>query len=245
NPAILAALQRRSPTRIMYVSLPSSHRTRTGCNWPLVLSDSANRPSESSSNSSRGWSGSGTIFSTGISPAVLILVTPSHRAGADGAGAGASAGRAGRPTPILSWTLPAVSRESSSSFPMSGGLRVARGNGLGFQPGQQLLGEHLHRLRRGTPRLVLRDRHPPGNGFNELHGLGDAGREDIIPVGAPELALIELVDRPSGLDHCDEVAQEAEARVGPGDDARHGVLHRGDPLRPVVLGLEWPDPVIA
>ena len=54
------------------------------------------------------------------------------------------------------------------------------------------------------------------------------------------------MNRPPGLDHRDEIAKkEAEARVGPGHDACDGVLHLGDPLGSVVLGLEGDDQVIA
>src|SRR5262245_27009022 len=101
------------------------HRTRMGWRSPLLLMLSASRSIDPGSNSLRGWSGSGTMFVSSISPAARFLVKPSL---GDAAGKpacfwlGGNARSAPVRIPMDSARFPPISLMRASDFPMSGSL---------------------------------------------------------------------------------------------------------------------------
>src|SRR5271157_1537549 len=204
-PAILAARQRRSPQMRAYLLWASSQRTRIGWSWPRVLSESASRSSDSGSNSSRGWSGLGTILSSGTSIAFLLLATPCQRAGVVEVCALLSP--RSKPAPMLSamFAPPLFSR--SSSFPMSGGLLPGvPGFWRAAETCGDLLGECLHRLGGNPARLVERDRLALNDRFLEVSGDRNRGRKDRRTVEGAEELLEALVHGEPVVGHGDQEA---------------------------------------
>src|SRR5512147_2504731 len=156
-----------------------------GWSCPLDFRDSDSCARLSSSNSSRGWFGSRPMRSMEISTTFSFARETPCAFGSGGRGPpGVSRTEASdfaRNVPIDSSTFPPAVRLSSSSFPISGGLRPVGGPPT-LQPRLQLLGQSFDSLSRRRFRLVLRDRQPTGDGLDVISRLRDSGLEDIRPV---------------------------------------------------------------
>src|SRR5262249_9895933 len=149
--------------------------------------------------------------------AFLLLATPCQRTGVVEVWTPLSP--RSQPAPMLSamFAPPLFSR--SSSFPMSGGLLPAvlgpwRADG---EPCGDLLGECLHHLGGGPPRLVERDRLALDDRLLEVGGVRNRGREDGRPVVRPEELLEPLMHGEPGVGHGDQEAQELQVRVRAGE----------------------------